>query len=61
MHILRSMPLPQNILPADAPLSEQQEQLRKVVSAGGLGQTDVYAVHLNKLLRLAEEAISKSH
>jgi len=61
MLILRSMPPPQNPLPADAPLSEQQEQLRKVVSAGGLGQTDVYAVHLNKLLRLAEEAISKSH
>lgn len=37
-----------------------QEQLRSIVSAGGMGQSDVYAAHLNKLLRLAEEAISKN-
>ena len=49
------------VLRTTLPASAEGEQLRKLVSAGGLGQTDVYAVHLNKLLRLAEEAISKTH
>jgi len=39
--------------------TEASPALRQVLSAGGLGQADVYAVHLQKLLRLAEEAINK--
>lgn len=36
-----------------------QEHLRRTVAAGGAGQSEVYAAHLAKLLRLAEEAMGR--
>ena len=54
MQLLRALPSE-----TGAGATAGQDQLKRTLAAGAAGQSDVYAAHLTKLLRLAEEAISK--